>query len=298
MALACGVPMGAAAQARPTTMTLVLPGGSAPLSWAAGGYAYVTLATLQTAPTAGARTIVRRPAGVAYEPIALRGEATALLPLVAPALITPATLQGDLLRLDADGKVDSDTQFEQALVSRVAVILDYVGKSHCLAEITIVPTQTHPNAAPSPGAPSAEGAKCAILHASLDGTPLNVVPRNDSIVMTQQLVEVRQAGPDGRPIVRKLPGRWEAADVTLRMRLQVASEMTRWFDEASKGRADSRMLEIQLMTQDGTPLLALRTQAGILAVRPVPFDAASPAPASVDVVLYVDPWTIDGKPKP
>jgi phage tail-like protein len=58
--------------------------------------------------------------------------------------------------------------------------------------------------------------------------------------MERDVVEVRELGPDGVAVVRKLPGRWKSAEVTLTRGLTADTGFESWVKDPQPGNAVGR----------------------------------------------------------
>ncbi|MEO7352286.1 MAG: phage tail protein [Marmoricola sp.] len=56
--------------------------------------------------------------------------------------------------------------------------------------------------------------------------------------MERDVVEVKEDGPDGTAIVRKLPGRWKTPEVTLTRGLTSDNSFAKWVKDSQPGGAD------------------------------------------------------------
>ena len=54
-----------------------------------------------------------------------------------------------------------------------------------------------------------------------DGITINSITEISGLKMEQDVIELKQNGPDGKYSVKKLPGRWKAGEVTLTQPLTV-----------------------------------------------------------------------------
>jgi phage tail-like protein len=59
--------------------------------------------------------------------------------------------------------------------------------------------------------------------------------------MEQDVIELKQNGPDGKYVIKKLPGRWKAAEITLTRGLTADQSFEKWIKDSQFGKmSDAR----------------------------------------------------------
>jgi phage tail-like protein len=103
---------------------------------------------------------------------------------------------------------------------------------------------------------------------------------------------------EGRsPVVRRIPGPVEYADVTLRYGLTSSRSLWEWMQTAIKGKVERRNVTVVLLAPDGTtPVLRWNlNNAWISKWRGAPLDALAQEIAIESVTLVYDTLTTDDK---
>jgi phage tail-like protein len=72
----------------------------------------------------------------------------------------------------------------------------------------------------------------------LGGVSLGFFRRVVGIESQTEIIEVKQSGPDGRMVIRKLPGATKWADITLERRLDATRALWDWRNEVVEGNFD------------------------------------------------------------
>jgi phage tail-like protein len=86
--------------------------------------------------------------------------------------------------------------------------------------------------------PDSDGGVGHSFGLELDGVEIAHLREVTGLKMEQDVVELKQNDPDGRVVVRKLPGRWKSPEVTLTRGLTADAAFADWVKEAQHGQAD------------------------------------------------------------
>ena len=74
-----------------------------------------------------------------------------------------------------------------------------------------------------------------------DGITIKSITEVSGLKMEQDVVELKQNGPDGKYVIKKLPGRWKAAEITLTRGLTGDQSFEKWVKDSQFGKmADAR----------------------------------------------------------
>jgi phage tail-like protein len=74
-----------------------------------------------------------------------------------------------------------------------------------------------------------------------DGITIKSITEVAGLKMEQDVVELKQNGPDGKYVIKKLPGRWKAGEVTLTRGLTGDQSFEKWVKDSQFGKmADVR----------------------------------------------------------
>ena len=74
-----------------------------------------------------------------------------------------------------------------------------------------------------------------------DGITLKSITEISGLKMEQDVIELKQNGPDGKYQIKKLPGRWKAGEVTLTRPLTSDQSFEKWVKDSQFGKmADVR----------------------------------------------------------
>ena len=74
-----------------------------------------------------------------------------------------------------------------------------------------------------------------------DGITIKSITEVTGLKMEQDVVELKQNGPDGKYVIKKLPGRWKSGEVTLTRPLTDDTSFERWVLDSQFGKmADVR----------------------------------------------------------
>lgn len=69
-----------------------------------------------------------------------------------------------------------------------------------------------------------------------DGVQIKSITEVSGLKMEQDVVELKQNGPDGKYIIKKLPGRWKSGEVTLTRPLTADTSFEKWVKDAQFGK--------------------------------------------------------------
>ena len=69
-----------------------------------------------------------------------------------------------------------------------------------------------------------------------DGITIKSITEVSGLKMEQDVVELKQNGPDGKYVIKKLPGRWKAAEITLTRGLTGDQSFEKWVKDAQFGK--------------------------------------------------------------
>jgi phage tail-like protein len=69
-----------------------------------------------------------------------------------------------------------------------------------------------------------------------DGITIKSITEVSGLKMEQDVVELKQNGPDGKYVIKKLPGRWKAAEVTLTRGLTDDQSFEKWVKDSQFGK--------------------------------------------------------------
>lgn len=74
-----------------------------------------------------------------------------------------------------------------------------------------------------------------------DGITIKSITEVSGLKMEQDVVELKQNGPDGKYVIKKLPGRWKAGECTLTRGLTADNSFEKWVKDSQFGKmADAR----------------------------------------------------------
>ncbi len=75
----------------------------------------------------------------------------------------------------------------------------------------------------------------------IDGVQIKAITEVSGLKMEQDVIELKQNGPDGKYVIKKLPGRWKAGEVTLTRGLTQDQSFEKWVKDSQFGKmTDSR----------------------------------------------------------
>jgi phage tail-like protein len=92
--------------------------------------------------------------------------------------------------------------------------------------------------------------------AEYDGVMIKAIQEVSGLKMEQDVIELKQNTPDGKYIIKKLPGRKKAGEVTLTRGLTADNSFEKWVESSQFGKmADARKNgAIIVFDYEGTPI--------------------------------------------
>src|SRR5215207_9574740 len=92
--------------------------------------------------------------------------------------------------------------------------------------------------------------------AEYDGVMIAAIQEVSGVKMEQDVIELKQNTPDGKYIIKKLPGRKKAGEVTLTRGLTADNSFEKWVESSQFGKmADARKNgAIIVFDYEGTPI--------------------------------------------
>jgi phage tail-like protein len=92
----------------------------------------------------------------------------------------------------------------------------------------------------------------------LDGVDITGIAEVSGLKMEQDVIELKQTGADGEAVIRKLPGRWKAGEITLTRGLTSDSGFATWVKQSRDGKAaGSGTGAITVFDREGAPVRRL-----------------------------------------
>jgi phage tail-like protein len=70
----------------------------------------------------------------------------------------------------------------------------------------------------------------------VDGIQITAITEVSGLKMEQDVIELKQNGPDGKYVIKKLPGRWKAGEVTLSRGLTGDQSFEKWVKDSQFGK--------------------------------------------------------------
>ena len=70
----------------------------------------------------------------------------------------------------------------------------------------------------------------------IDGVQIKAITEVSGLKMEQDVIELKQNGPDGKYVIKKLPGRWKAAEITLTRPLTADQSFEKWIKDSQFGK--------------------------------------------------------------
>lgn len=70
----------------------------------------------------------------------------------------------------------------------------------------------------------------------VDGVQIKSITEISGLKMEQDVVELKENGPDGKYVIKKLPGRWKAGEVTLTRPLTGDTSFESWIKDSQFGK--------------------------------------------------------------
>jgi phage tail-like protein len=75
----------------------------------------------------------------------------------------------------------------------------------------------------------------------IDGIQIKAITEVSGLKMEQDVIELKENGPQGTYVIKKLPGRWKAGEVTLTRGLTDDTSFEKWVKDSQFGKmSDSR----------------------------------------------------------
>ena len=71
-----------------------------------------------------------------------------------------------------------------------------------------------------------------------DGVTIKSITEVSGLKMEQDVIELKENGPDGKYVIKKLPGRWKAAEITLTRGLTADQSFEKWIKDSQFGKMD------------------------------------------------------------
>jgi phage tail-like protein len=71
-----------------------------------------------------------------------------------------------------------------------------------------------------------------------DGITIKSITEVSGLKMEQDVIELKENGPDGKYVIKKLPGRWKAAEITLTRGLTADQSFEQWIKDSQFGKMD------------------------------------------------------------
>jgi phage tail-like protein len=68
------------------------------------------------------------------------------------------------------------------------------------------------------------------------GVQINSITEVSGLKMETDVIELKENGPDGKYVIKKLPGRWKAGEVTLTRGLTGDSSFEKWVKDSQFGK--------------------------------------------------------------
>ncbi len=69
-----------------------------------------------------------------------------------------------------------------------------------------------------------------------DGVTIKSITEVSGLKMEQDVIELKENGPDGKYVIKKLPGRWKAAEITLTRGLTGDQSFEKWIKDSQFGK--------------------------------------------------------------
>src|SRR5580765_2128336 len=70
----------------------------------------------------------------------------------------------------------------------------------------------------------------------IDGIQITHITEVSGLKMEQDVIELKENGPDGKYVIKKLPGRWKAGEVTLTRPLTGDTSFEKWVKDSQFGK--------------------------------------------------------------
>ena len=72
-----------------------------------------------------------------------------------------------------------------------------------------------------------------------DGITIKSITEVTGLKMEQDVIELKENSPDGKYVIKKLPGRWKAAEITLTRGLTADQSFEKWVKDSQIGKMDN-----------------------------------------------------------
>src|SRR6478609_2272208 len=69
-----------------------------------------------------------------------------------------------------------------------------------------------------------------------DGVQIKSITEVSGLKMEQDVIELKENGADGKYLIKKLPGRWKAAEITLTRGLTADTNFEQWIKDSQFGK--------------------------------------------------------------
>jgi len=70
----------------------------------------------------------------------------------------------------------------------------------------------------------------------VDGIAITSITEVSGLKMEQDVIELKENGPDGKYVIKKLPGKWKAGEVTFTRGLTSDSSFEKWVKDSQFGK--------------------------------------------------------------
>lgn len=89
-----------------------------------------------------------------------------------------------------------------------------------------------------------------------DGVQIKSITEVSGLKMEQDVIELKENGPDGKYMVKKLPGRWKAPEITLTRGLSEDKGFDNWIKDSQFGKMSNVRKGGAIIVYDyeGTPV--------------------------------------------
>jgi phage tail-like protein len=84
--------------------------------------------------------------------------------------------------------------------------------------------------------PDMDGAIAASFGLEIDGVVIKQIREVSGLKMEQDVIELKQNTPDGKFVIKKLPGKYKAGEVTLSRPLTGDNSFEKWVKDARLGK--------------------------------------------------------------
>ncbi len=72
-----------------------------------------------------------------------------------------------------------------------------------------------------------------------DGIQIKSITEVSGLKMEQDVIELKENGADGKYVIKKLPGRWKAPEITLTRGLSADTSFDKWIKDSQFGKMSS-----------------------------------------------------------